>query len=156
MEKTGKTSQGLRKYVCYGLGFLGDSCYYQFITTFLLVFLTGPAGLSPKDAGTVGSFIVLADAFCSVSLTVRVMTLLLDSAGFDGQLAEQSASALSMLDVCFVLLPGITSLLGAACMFFYRVNREGHMLVREALDRRAAGEEPLNAADTTKIEAMLR
>ena len=56
----------LRKYIAYGTGFLGDAFYYQFITTYLLVFLTGPAGLTPKNAGTVGSIIVLADAVGSL------------------------------------------------------------------------------------------
>jgi GPH family glycoside/pentoside/hexuronide:cation symporter len=105
-----------------------------------------------------GNIVGLQSFICgfSVSLTVRIMTLLLQGAGFDGSAAVQTDAALSMLDVCFVLLPGITSLLGAACMLFYRVNREGHLLVREALARRSAGEALLNAADTTKIEAMLR
>ena len=59
-----KRSGGLRKYIAYGTRFLGDALYYQFITSYLLVFLTGPAGLGSKDAGTVGSIIVLADAVC--------------------------------------------------------------------------------------------
>ena len=57
-----KKKGGLRKYVAYGTGFLGDALYYQFISSYLLVFLTGAVGMSPKDAGTVGSIIVLADA----------------------------------------------------------------------------------------------
>ena len=57
-----KKKGGLRKYVAYGTGFLGDALYYQFISSYLLVFLTGAVGMNPKDAGTVGSIIVLADA----------------------------------------------------------------------------------------------
>ena len=65
MTDTAKKN-GLRKYLAYALGFLGDAFYYQFISSYLLVFLTGPAGLSSKDAGTIGSVIVLADAFFSL------------------------------------------------------------------------------------------
>ena len=61
-----KKGGNLRRYIAYGTGFLGDALYYQFITSYLLVFLTGPVGLGSKDAGTVGSIIVLADAVCSL------------------------------------------------------------------------------------------
>ena len=61
-----KKTSALRRYISYGTGFLGDALYYQFITSYLLVFLTGPVGLGSKDAGTVGSIIVLADAICSL------------------------------------------------------------------------------------------
>ena len=60
-----------------------------------------------------------------------------------------------MLAICFVLLPGIVSILGALCMSQYRVSREGHKLVKEALSRRKLGDEPLTAEETAKIEAMM-
>ncbi|MBQ1476479.1 MAG: MFS transporter [Firmicutes bacterium] len=103
-----------------------------------------------------GNIVGLQSFLCgfSVSLSVRVMTLLLEQTGFDGSAAVQNAASLQMLGICFVLLPGITSIAGAVSMYLYRVEREGHLLVREALDRRAAGEAPLSEADTTKIEAM--
>ena len=105
-----------------------------------------------------GNIVGLQSFICgiSVSLTVRVLTLLLAHSGFDGSAASQGPAALRMLAVCFVLLPGISSLAGAACMYTYKVNREGHVLVKEALARREAGEPPLNEDETTKIEAMLR
>ena len=105
-----------------------------------------------------GNIVGLQSFICgfSVSLSVRILTLLLDSTGFDGSAAVQNAASLRMLGICFILLPGITSVAGAVSMYLYRVERDGHMLVREALDRRAAGEAPLSEADTTKIEAMFR
>ena len=105
-----------------------------------------------------GNIVGLQSFICgiSVSLTVRILTLLLDSAGFDGSLAAQDAPALRMLQICFILLPGISSVAGAVSMYLYKVERQGHLLVREALDRRKAGEPPLDDDDATKIEAMLR
>ena len=105
-----------------------------------------------------GNIVGLQSFICgfSVSLTVRVMTLLLDRAGFDGGAAAQSPQALNMLSVCFILLPGIASIAGAASMYLYKVEREGHLLVKEALARRAAGEAPLNEDETAEIEAMFR
>ena len=61
-----KKKVDLKKHLSFAAGFLGDACYYQFMTSYLLVFLTGPAGLTAKDAGTVGSIIILADAICSL------------------------------------------------------------------------------------------
>ena len=105
-----------------------------------------------------GNIVGLQSFICglSVSLTVRILTLLLARSGFDGSAASQGPAALHMLAVCFVLLPGISSLAGAACMYTYKVSREGHVLVKEALARREAGEPPLVEDDITKIEAMLR
>ncbi len=105
-----------------------------------------------------GNIVGLQSFICglSVSLTVRILTLLLQSRGFDGNAAVQNPHALRMLGICFVLLPALTSIAGALCMCLYKVNRQGHMLVREALDRRASGESPLSEDETTKIEAMLR
>ena len=105
-----------------------------------------------------GNIVGLQSFICgiSVSLTVRILTLLLDSAGFDGSLTTQDTPALRMLRICFILLPGIASVAGAVSMYLYKVERQGHLLVREALDRRKAGEPPLDDADETKIEAMLR
>ena len=105
-----------------------------------------------------GNIVGLQSFICglSVSLTVRIMTLLLDRAGFDGSAAVQTASASRMLDVCFVLLPALSSIAGALVMSRYKISREGSQLVKEALSRRAAGEAPLSEADTTKIEAMFR
>ena len=103
-----------------------------------------------------GNIVGLQSFICglSVSLTLRILTLLLDSAGFDGTAATQTASASRMLDICFVLLPALTSILGAYFMYRYKITREGSRLVKEALTRRAEGQPPLGEDETTKIEAM--
>lgn len=105
-----------------------------------------------------GNIVGLQSFLCgiSVSLTVRILTLLLESTGFDGSAAVQNASSLKMLQICFVLLPGIVSIAGALCMYLYRIDRNGHRLVKEALSRRKLGDEPLPAEDVARIEAMLR
>ena len=41
-------------------------------------------------------------------------------------------------------------------MYLYRIDREGHKLVKEALSRRKLGDEPLPEEETAIIEAMLR
>lgn len=66
INQTNQKKGGISKYLNYSVGFLGDAFLYQFMTSFLLVFLTGPAAMSSKDAGTVASTIVLADAFFSI------------------------------------------------------------------------------------------
>lgn len=105
-----------------------------------------------------GNIVGLQSFICglSVSLTVRILTLLLDNAGFDGTAAVQTPAASAMLDKCFVLLPAVTTIAGTLVMSRYRIDRAGSQLVKEALSRREAGEPPLNESDTTKIEAMFR
>ena len=58
--------KNLRTKLCYGAGFLPDPCFYQFIASFQIVFLTGVVGLSPSMAGTISSVTILADAVFSL------------------------------------------------------------------------------------------
>jgi GPH family glycoside/pentoside/hexuronide:cation symporter len=62
--ETGK--KDLRTKLCYGAGYLPDPCFYQFIATFQIVFLTGVVGLTPAAAGTVSSLTIMADAVFSL------------------------------------------------------------------------------------------
>ncbi|MBR5641326.1 MAG: MFS transporter [Firmicutes bacterium] len=62
--ETGK--KDLRTKLCYGAGYLPDPCFYQFIATFQIVFLTGVVGLTPAAAGTISSLTIMADAVFSL------------------------------------------------------------------------------------------
>ena len=62
--ETGKRS--LKTKLCYGAGYLPDPCFYQFIASFQIVFLTGVVGLSPAMAGTISSVTIMADAIFSI------------------------------------------------------------------------------------------
>ena len=57
---TGK--RNLRTKLFYGAGYLPDPCFYQFIASFQIVFLTGVVGLSPAVAGTISSVTIMSDA----------------------------------------------------------------------------------------------
>ena len=56
----------LRTKLCYGAGYLPDPCFYQFIASFQIVFLTGVVGLTPTMAGTISSVTIMADAIFSI------------------------------------------------------------------------------------------
>ena len=58
--------KNLRTKLCYGAGYLPDPCFYQFIASFQIVFLTGIVGLSPAVAGTISSVTIMADAVFSI------------------------------------------------------------------------------------------
>jgi GPH family glycoside/pentoside/hexuronide:cation symporter len=62
--ETGK--KDLRTKLCYGAGYLPDPCFYQFIASFQIVFLTGVVGLTPASAGTISSLTIMADAVFSL------------------------------------------------------------------------------------------
>ena len=73
----------------------------------------------------------------------------------EGMITEKEAVMSMFTAGAFgIVIANRSSIAGAISMYLYRVEREGHLLVREALDRRAPGEAPLSEADTTKIEAM--
>ena len=61
---TGK--KNLRTKLCYGAGYLPDPCFYQFIASFQIVFLTGIVGLTPSMAGTISAVTIMADAVFSL------------------------------------------------------------------------------------------
>ena len=61
---TGK--RNLRTKLFYGAGYLPDPCFYQFIASFQIVFLTGVVGLSPAVAGTISSVTIMSDAVFSI------------------------------------------------------------------------------------------
>ena len=52
----------------YGTGALGEAGFYQFVTSFQLIFLTGVVGISPELAGTITSLTILVDAVCSIAV----------------------------------------------------------------------------------------
>ena len=58
--------KNLRTKLCYGAGFLPDPCFYQFIASFQIVFLTSVVGLNPSTAGTISSATIMADAVFSL------------------------------------------------------------------------------------------
>ena len=60
------TSSNLKRRLGYGAGYLPDPCFYQFIASFQIVFLTTVVGLSPAAAGTISSVTILADAVFSL------------------------------------------------------------------------------------------
>ena len=61
---TGK--KNVRTKLCYGAGYLPDPCFYQFIASFQIVFLTGIVGLTPSMAGTISAVTIIADAVFSL------------------------------------------------------------------------------------------
>ena len=58
--------KNLRTKLCYGAGYLSDPCFYQFIASFQIVFLTSVVGMSPSMAGTISSATIMADAVFSL------------------------------------------------------------------------------------------
>ena len=105
-----------------------------------------------------GNIVGLQSFICTlfISVTLRVFTILLDSSGFNVNNPVQSESALAMLNITFILLPAITSLMGALIMYAYKITKDGNRLVREALERRKNGSEELSSEEIAKIEAMYK
>lgn len=60
--------KGLSLKLCmgYGAGAVGEAGFYQFVTSFQLIFLTGVVGMPPGMAGTITSLTILVEAICSI------------------------------------------------------------------------------------------
>lgn len=64
MQETGL--QRVKRHVGYGIGYFPDGLYYNFISTYQLVFLTSVVGMDAARAGTIMSLTIMADAVVSV------------------------------------------------------------------------------------------
>lgn len=56
----------LKLHLGYGFGYITDACFYQFLASYQILFLTSVAGMSAADAGTIYSVTMLADAVFSI------------------------------------------------------------------------------------------
>lgn len=92
----------------------------------------------------------------STSVILKIYTGMMELSGFNGDLAVQSDSAVKMLEILFLWIPGITTILCGLIMASYKVNKEGFLLLKEQIYRRHQGLESLPEADIKKIEDMFR
>lgn len=91
-----------------------------------------------------------------ISISLKIITSLLNISGFDATLAVQTSQAIQMLEIIFILFPAI-GLLG--CSFFmsrYKVSKSGFVLLNEFLYRKEQGLEQIPEEDVQKIENMFR
>ena len=58
--------QQFKRHIGYGVGYLPDACYYNFQSTYQLLFLTGIVGMEAGRAGTIISITIMADAIFSI------------------------------------------------------------------------------------------
>ena len=59
-----KITNKAKVFFCYSLCGLADAGFYQYVTTFQLIFLTSVVGVSPVTAGTITSLSILLEAIC--------------------------------------------------------------------------------------------
>ncbi len=92
----------------------------------------------------------------AVSMTLKLVTVLLSMSGFDGTLSVQSPAALDMLERIFILFPALGMLSAAFFLSRYKVNKQGFVLLSQQLYRKEQGLESLPPEDIDRIERMYR
>ena len=105
-----------------------------------------------------GNLMALQSLICvvGISVTLKIITGVLNMSGFDATLAAQTPAAISALEILFILFPAIGLF---ACSFFmsrYKVSKAGFILLREYLYRKEQGLEQISQGDVQKIENMFR
>ena len=75
------------------------------------------------------------------AIMVQIFGFILDGAGFDASLSVQNDTVASMLNVSFILLPGVFLIIGTLILHVFPINKKTFESLRAALDARANGED---------------
>ena len=86
------------------------------------------------------------------AIMVQVFGFILDFAGYDASLESQSEAVVSILNVSFILIPGVFLVIGTVILHLFPINKRTFESLRKALDARKAGEDfSMYMDDVTKI-----
>ena len=73
------------------------------------------------------------------AIMVQIFGIILDMSGYDASLDVQSSSVSSLLNVAFILIPGIFLILGTLVLHVFPINKRTFESLRKALDARRTG-----------------
>jgi Na+/melibiose symporter-like transporter len=73
------------------------------------------------------------------AIMVQIFGIILDMSGYDASLDVQSSSVSSLLNVAFILIPGIFLILGTLVLHVFPINKRTFESLRNALDARRTG-----------------
>lgn len=75
------------------------------------------------------------------AIMVQIFGFVLDFAGYDASLGSQSETLISVLNISFILVPGLFLIIGAVILHLFPINKRTFESLRGALDARKAGED---------------
>lgn len=118
-----------------------NACYWQLMPSMLYDVCAAEELLSGENrSGAVISLQALSESL-SIAFSAQMLGIILELAGFNGESAVQSETALFWIANCFAVLPGIFMILAAVCINRYPINKANFNRVMSALEKRKQGQE---------------
>lgn len=120
---------------------VGNTCYWQLMPSMLYdVCEVEELASGEKHSGQVISLQALSESI-SIAIGLEVLGIILEKAGFNEQVATQSAEALSWVSNCFTLIPGICMILVAFIISKYPINKKNFNRILFGIEQRKRGQE---------------
>ena len=145
----GVNSFGILIFVCL-LYAAANACYWQLMPSMIYDVCEVEELISgEKHSAAVISLQALSESI-SIAAGLQLLGIILEMAGFNSDLAVQTETALCWVENAFVVIPGAAMVAVALIIRKFPVTRERFSKIKEALERRRAGEE----VDITQFEEI--
>ena len=120
---------------------IGSICYWQLVPSMMYDVCDADQLVNGEDrAGSIISFQSLAESL-SEAVGVQLLGILLSIAGFNGELAVQSNTAMTGIHLCLTVLPSIFIFLSMFMVIRYPISKKMYLKIRKAIEDRDAGKE---------------
>lgn len=93
-----------------------------------------------RREGDLMSMVSVLGTFVS-AVMVQIFGIILDGSGFDASFEVQNETVSSLLDISFILLPGIFLLIGTLALKLFPINKRTFDSLRAAIEARKKGED---------------
>jgi GPH family glycoside/pentoside/hexuronide:cation symporter len=118
---------------------LGNTCYWQLMPSMIYdVCEAEELASGEKHSGQVISLQALSESI-STAIGSQILGIVLQTAGFNEDLAAQSDTALTWVSNSFTLVPGICMILVAVVISMHPINKHSFKRIMDALERRRSG-----------------
>ncbi|MFR7989861.1 MAG: MFS transporter [Anaerovoracaceae bacterium] len=126
--------------VMCGLFAIGNTCYWQLMPSMIYdVCEAEELASGEKHSGQVISLQALSESL-SAAVGVQLLGIILQQAGFNELLAQQSETALFWVSNCFSFLPGLGMLFVALVVSRYPITKKTFPRILEGVEKRRRGE----------------
>lgn len=120
---------------------IGSICYWQLVPSMMYDVCDADQLVNKEDrAGSIMAFQSLAESL-SEAVGVQVLGIILSIAGFNGDLAVQSETAITGIHICLTFLPAVFIFLAMFMVIRYPISKKMYLKIRKAIDDRDAGKE---------------
>ena len=126
-------------YVCL-FTFAHSNCWQLFYSIFYDISEVDEFVNGKRREGSISSLISVLGTIM-VSVGIWITGILLDAAGYNASLAQQTSHTLQAIEMTFVLLPSLCLLLAAIVLKLYPMTKERFDILKQAIQAKNAGED---------------